>query len=288
MTGRVVKGIGGFYYVNDGHTTVMGKARGNLKRNKDIIYVGDIVDYDIDSNNECIVNRVVSRENYLTRPPVSNLEMLVVVFAATNPEPNLPVIDKLIAACEGKSISVAICISKKDLVSEERLEELRSVYADIYQTVTINGNDGDGLEELRKVIAGKNVALAGPSGVGKSTITNLLLGGKDEVATGQISDKTQRGRHTTRHVEIFALEDGTNVYDTPGFTSLDMPEMEAIDVQKLFPEMRLRADECKYADCMHINEPECSVKDALAAGEIKESRYNSYLMMVEEVKKWYR
>ena len=288
MTGRVVKGIGGFYYVNDGQTTVMGKARGNLKRNKDLIYVGDIVDYEIDANNECIVNRVVSRENYLTRPPVSNLEMLVVVFAATNPEPNLPVIDKLIAACEAKSISVAICISKKDLVSEERLNELQDVYRDIYPIACINGQSGEGLEELHKIISGKNVALAGPSGVGKSTITNLLLEGQDEVATGSISDKTQRGRHTTRHVEIFALADGTNVYDTPGFTSLDMPEMETIDVQKLFPEMRAHVGECKYADCMHINEPECAVKDARAAGEIKESRYNSYLMMVEEVKKWYR
>lgn len=288
MTGRVVKGIGGFYYVNNGQTTVMGKARGNLKRNKDIIYVGDIVDYDIDANNECIVNRVVSRENYLTRPPVSNLEMLVVVFAATNPEPNLPVIDKLIAACEAKSIAVAVCISKMDLVSEERLDELRSIYSDIYPTACINGQSGEGIVDLKKIITGKNVALAGPSGVGKSTITNILLEGQDEVATGSISDKTQRGRHTTRHVEIFALADGTNVYDTPGFTSLDMPEMETIEVQKLFPEMRAHVGECKYADCMHINEPECAVKDALSGGQIKESRYNSYLMMVEEVKKWYK
>lgn len=287
MTGRVVKGIGGFYYVNDGSTTVMGKARGNLKRNKELIYVGDIVDYEIDANNECIVNKVVTRNNYLTRPPVSNLEMLVVVFAAANPDPNLPVVDKLIAACEAKSIDVAVCISKKDLVSEERLAELVSVYDGVYPVATVNGETGEGIAELKSIIAGKNVALAGPSGVGKSTITNHLLEGEGEVATGSISDKTQRGRHTTRHVEIFGLKDGTNVYDTPGFTSLDMPAMDAIDVQKLFPEMRARKG-CKYADCMHINEPECVVKDALADGEIAESRYNSYLMMVEEVKKWHK
>ncbi|MBQ0040768.1 MAG: ribosome small subunit-dependent GTPase A [Clostridiales bacterium] len=288
MTGRVVKGIGGFYYVNDGQQTVMGKARGNLKRNKELIYVGDIVDYEIDANNECIVNRVVERKNYLTRPPVSNLEMLVVVFAAAGPDPNLPVIDKLIAACEAKNIDVAVCISKKDKVGEAELHRLIDTYANLYPTVAVNGVTGEGIDELRRITAARNVALAGPSGVGKSTITNHLLEGADEVATGSISDKTQRGRHTTRHVEIFALADGTNVYDTPGFTSLDMPEMDEADVKSLFPEMRERLGGCKYANCMHINEPECCVKAALEAGEINRSRYDSYLMMVEEVKKWHK
>ena len=288
MTGRVVKGIGGFYYVNDGEKTVMGKARGNLKRNKELIYVGDIVDYEIDANNECIVNKVVTRNNYLTRPPVSNLEMLVVVFAAANPDPNLPVIDKLIAACEVKNIDVAICISKKDLVDSSELQRFLSIYSGVYPIVAVNGVTGEGVDELREVIRGKNVALAGPSGVGKSTITNHLLEGQASVATGSISDKTNRGRHTTRHVEIFALPDGTNIYDTPGFTSLDMPEMDEADVKALFPEMRARLGGCKYANCMHINEPECCVKDALEAGEIPETRYESYLMMVEEVKKWHK
>ena len=287
MIGRVVKGIGGFYYVNDGNETVMGKARGNLKRNKDLIYVGDVVDYDIDSNNECIINKVVERKNFMIRPPVSNLEMLVVVFAAANPDVNFPVVDKLIAACEAKSIEIAICISKRDLVDERQLEEYISTYSDVYPTVAINGNTGEGIDELRRIISGRNVALAGPSGVGKSTITNHLLG-DITAATGSISDKTQRGRHTTRHVEIFGLEDGTNVYDTPGFTSLEMPEMEVADVKALFPEMRARLGECKYANCVHINEPECAVKDALNNGDIPRTRYDSYLMMIEEVKKWHR
>ena len=287
MIGRVVKGIGGFYYVSDGFRTVMGKARGNLKRNKDLIYVGDIVDYDVDSNEECIINKVVERKNFLNRPPVSNLEMLVVVFAAANPEVNFPVVDKLIAACEAKNIDIAVCINKKDLVSQEVLDKYIATYSDIYPTVAVNGNTGEGVEDLRKIISGRNVALAGPSGVGKSTLTNHMVG-EDTAATGSVSDKTQRGRHTTRHVEIFTLADGTNLYDTPGFTSLDMPEMVPDDIKKLLPEMRARAGECKYADCMHINEPECVVKSALEQGEIQRTRYESYLMMVEEVKKWHR
>ena len=284
MVGRVVKGIGGFYYVHDGEKTYMGKARGNLKRNKSLIYVGDIVDYDVDSNEECVINKVVKRENFMIRPPVSNIEMLVVVFAAANPDVNYPVIDKLIAACESRDIEVAVCITKKDLVSEDKLQEMVSVYSELYPTVTVNGATGEGIDSLEDIIKGKNVALAGPSGVGKSTMTNLLHETAD-AETGAISDKTQRGKHTTRHVEIFSLDNGTFLYDTPGFTSVEMYEMEAADVKGLFPEFRARLGECKYSNCLHINEPECSVKEALAAGEIKQSRYDSYLMMIDEVKK---
>ena len=284
MVGRVVKGIGGFYYVHDGEKTYMGKARGNLKRNKSLIYVGDLVNYQVDDNEECVINRVVERKNYMIRPPVSNLEMLVVVFAAANPEVNYPVIDKLIAACESRDIEIAVCITKKDLVTEEVLQKHISTYSGSYPTVAVNAMTGESVAELAEIIRGKNVALAGPSGVGKSTITNQLHE-EAEAETGAISEKTRRGRHTTRHVEIFALADGTNLYDTPGFTSVEMQDMEPADVKGLFPEFRARLGECRYANCMHIGEPECAVKQAVAAGEIPRTRYDSYLMMVEEVKK---
>lgn len=287
MTGRVVKGIGGFYYVYDGSVTYMGKARGNLKRNKELIYIGDTVDFELDDNSECIINAVSKRENFLIRPPVSNLEVLVVVFAAANPDVNFPVIDKLIASCEAKKIEVIVCISKKDLVSDEVLRSYIENYSHSYPCIAVNGLDGSGIDELEALIRGRNVALAGPSGVGKSTISNLIIG-EMQAATGEVSDKTQRGRHTTRHVEIFPLADGTFLYDTPGFTSLEMPEMDEHDVDLLFPEFRGLSRGCKYSDCMHINEPECEIKQALEEGEIRESRYNSYLMMVEEVKKWHK
>ncbi len=293
MIGRVVKGIGGFYFVHDGEKAVMGKARGNLKRNKDLIYVGDIVDYDIDENdcdNECVINKVVERRNFMTRPPVSNLDMLVVVFSLRDPEVNYPVIDKLLAGCELKGIEPVICITKKDLVSEDALAAAMKIYEGIYPVTAVNGNTGEGLEDLRKLISGRNVALAGPSGVGKSTITNRLHEGIDillaPAQTGTVSDKTGRGRHTTRHVEIFAIGDDTYLYDTPGFTSLDMPEMEETAVRDLFPEMREPGQSCRYRNCLHINEPDCAVKEELAEGKMQRSRYDSYLMMIEEVRKW--
>ena len=300
MKGTVVKGIGGFYFVYDGTNVVMGKARGNLKRNRHLIYVGDIVDFDIDKSDmdgDCVIHRVIERNNNLNRPPVSNLDTLVVVFSLKQPDVNYPVIDKLIAGAVMKGIEPLICITKVDLASDEELETAAKAYKHIYPTVMVNGLTGEGTSELLELIRGKRVALAGPSGVGKSTITNHILKSAAseeliayekaiEAETGEISDKTGRGRHTTRHVEIFPLGGDTMLYDTPGFTSLDMPEYDVYKVRDLFPEFRELQADCRYADCLHINEPDCAVKEALEEGTIARSRYDSYLIMTEEVKKW--
>lgn len=285
MQGRIVKGIGGFYFVSDGSRVVMGKARGNLKRNKELLYVGDIVDYEITADGEAIINGVARRDNSLIRPPVSNLNLLVVVFAASSPEPNFNVIDKMCIACEAKGIDIAICITKPDLVSSEEIDEIRSRYDSAYDVMTVNGMTGAGIDSLRERISGRNVALAGPSGVGKSTILNNIVGAQS-AETGTVSDKTGRGRHTTRHVEIFELGDGTNLYDTPGFTSLELPSMEPSELSNLIPEFRACRGQCRYADCVHMKEPGCAVKEAVNEGVIPEGRYDTYLNLMEEVKKW--
>ena len=311
MIGRVVKGIGGFYFVHDGRSVIMGKARGILKRNRELIYVGDIVDYDIDDNdgdNECVINYVKERRNYLTRPPVSNLDVLVVVFSLVDPAVNYPVIDKLLAGAERAGIHPCICISKKDLVSEDELADAVSRFAGIYPVITVNGNTGEGMDDVRNMIRGKCAALAGPSGVGKSTITTHLLRetasvpddeadrslpvqeqsarGATRLETGSVSGRTGRGRHTTRHVEIFPLEDDTWLYDTPGFTSLELFGALPQEIGQLMPDIRRLSAGCRYRDCMHINEPDCAVKSALEESQISRSRYNSYLIMTEEAKKW--
>lgn len=288
MEGRIIKGVGGFYYVSDGNTILMGNARRNLRRNKEVLYVGDLVTYEIrKEDGDCIITGVRERKNVLSRPPVSNLDLLVVTFAAAHPDPNLVIIDKLTAVALSKGIDVAVAITKRDLVEEERLRELQAIYQDIFPVVALNGMTGEGITELKKVIAGKNVAFAGPSGAGKSTLITRLTG-REDIEVGEISDKTKRGRHTTRHVEIFSLPDGTSVYDTPGFTSLELDEKDPLVVRELFPEMKKLQAECRYGDCMHLREPECAVREAVEEGTIADSRFRSYQLILEETRKWHR
>lgn len=286
MIGKVVKGIGGFYYVSDGKEIIQGNARGNLKRRKkDIIYVGDEVEYEIrPEDGDCIITRVLPRKNFLKRPPVSNLDTLVIVSSAETPAMIPLAVDKLTVYCAYTGIRAVLVFTKSDLVPETRIQELKDMYRDIYPTFAVSNQTGKGIPELLQEISGQSVALAGPSGVGKSTLLNAIVADAD-AETGGLSDKTGRGKHTTRHVEIFTLDGDTYIYDTPGFTSLDLPEMEILELRELFPEIRALGQGCKYGDCVHINEPGCEVKAALEEGELSRTRYDSYLKMYEEVQK---
>jgi len=289
MIGKVVKGVGGFYYVSDGKNVIMGNARGILKRHKDVLVVGDLVEYEIrKEDGDCIITRVLPRKNKLPRPPVSNLDALVIVFAAAHPKVNFYAVDRMCAVCECYGLDVMIAVTKTDLADDDEIRDLIAPYKDVYPVYPVSSRSGIGIGALRRGLEGKSTALAGPSGVGKSTLLNKLLG-RESAETGDISEKTQRGKHTTRHVEIFSLDPDTYVYDTPGFTSLDLPkDVDLMKLRTLFREFRTFDVECRYGDCMHINEPDCGVKQAVEDGKIHQSRYQSYLNMYDEVKKCQR
>ena len=285
MIGLIVKGIGGFYYVKDDEGNVTQcRARGSFKNEGITPCVGDKVDYEILDDGDGIVEKIYPRKNHFIRPPVSNIDLMAIVTTASTPKPVPYIIDKFLVMAERSGAEIIICVNKADKAKKKILSELKEVYGNIYPVHVISAATGEGLEELKDALKGKKCAFAGPSGVGKSTLINALNPGM-ELETGEISKKTNRGKHTTRHVEIFTLPFGAMIYDTPGFTSFDVFENEVAMLQHNFPEMREYLGKCKYDDCIHLKEPECSVLDALEEGKISKSRYDSYVRMIEEIRK---
>lgn len=286
MRGLIVKGIGGFYYVHTDEGIIEAKGRGIFKKDGITLCVGDEVEISIidEANSKGIIEKILPRRNCFIRPPIANVDSFIVVFAAASPAPNFPVIDKFLVNAEKHGIEPIICINKKDLVSEDTLEKLCEIYKDAYQVIAVSTITGDGLTELKKLIKGKKAALAGPSGVGKSSILNQLHPDAN-METGEVSKKTDRGKHTTRHVEIFQADHGGMIYDTPGFTSFEMPDdIELFDLKDYYPEFGRYNCECKFDNCNHIKEPECAVRKAVKNGEIHLIRYKAYLANFEEIK----
>ena len=291
--GIVIKGVGGFYFVDTGTRVFRARGRGILKRNKSLIIVGDEVEAapPVPGDDDGVIIRILPRKNSFSRPPVSNIDKIIVVFSLKDPEPNLEVIDRLLVMAEKKDIEPIVCINKLDLDDGETVERLKSVYEPIYPTVTTCCNSKSseddwendyGFKELKKLISGYRVALAGPSGVGKSSLTNKIIPDA-MMETGEISDKTSRGKHTTRHVEMIPLENGY-IYDTPGFTSFDLVDIEENELQNYFPEIKAVSEKCKFRDCLHIKEPECCVLEQVREGKIAKSRYESYISSLNEIR----
>ena len=280
--GQIVKALAGFYYVDIGSALYQCRARGIFKKDGVTPLVGDYVSIVVQDDEEGVVDAIEPRRNVFVRPPVANVDIFVVTVSTAEPETSLELTDRFLVTAEAADAEALVCINKDDLAPEEALR-IVDVYEGLYPTVIMSALNGEGIPELKRLIAGKSAAFAGASGVGKTSLIALLTG-ETGLETGFVSEKTGRGKHTTRHVEIFKLDDGTKVYDTPGFTSFEAAEaadLKEANIDALFPEFEKYAGECRYANCRHENEPGCAVHAALEAGTIKETRYNSYVKMLK-------
>lgn len=280
MKGKIYKGIGGFYYVKDSDGTVIEcKARGKFRKEHIVPMIGDDVEFEV-KNGKGSITDIYPRKNKLIRPAVANIDLVVVVAAAKSPEPNTALIDKMLVNAEINGIDAIVCINKSDLAECDRLIEIYSRAG--YKTLCVSAQSGEGIQELISCIKGRTAAFAGVSGVGKSSLLTLITG--SELETGAVSEKISRGRHTTRHVELFEMSCGGYVLDTPGFSSIETEDITATELWECFPEMCEAAGKCRFRGCVHIGEPDCAVKKMLEDGSIAQTRYESYKDLYELLK----
>lgn len=286
MTGKIIKGIAGFYYVyveDDGVYEC--KAKGAFRKEKIKPLVGDDVEIDVISKEEMTGNviSILPRKSELIRPAVANVDQALLIFATKNPEPNLNLLDRFLCMMEEQGLPIIICFNKDDLADEGFEEAMRTTYEPAgYRVIFCSAKQDQGVELIKEILKGKTSTVAGPSGVGKSSIVNKLTEGHT-METGEVSEKIGRGKHTTRHSELLYLGDETYIMDTPGFSSLFVPKVEPVDLYTLFPEFIEPASYCKFTGCAHDKEPQCGVKDAVAEGKIAQSRYDNYLQIYGEM-----
>ena len=287
MQGKIIRGIGGFYYVDtDLPGVVECKAKGIFRNKKVKPLVGDNVEVKILDREKMLgsIEKILPRKNSIIRPAVANVDQAVVIFSASVPKPNLNLLDRFLLMMQTQGIATVICFNKKDDADEKYLAELADNYrgcgSRIFMTSTFTG---EGIKEFGECLKNKTSVLAGPSGVGKSSIINRLFP-EAGMEIGEISEKIKRGKHTTRHSELFSLGDGIYIMDTPGFTSMNLPELEKEDLRFYFPEFEPLEGSCRFNGCVHMNEPDCAVKAAVSDGKIHKMRYESYTTMYQELK----
>lgn len=289
LTGTIVKGIGGFYYVKTEEGLIECRARGRFRRAGESPMVGDRVRIvrTAEDAQKGSVDAILPRKNMFIRPPVANIDQLIITIAAANPEPNLLLADQLAVTAEAMGVHPVICVNKLDL-NEEGAQTIAGIYQKAgYPVLLVSAREDVGTEQLKAVLRDKITALAGNSGVGKSSLLNCL--NSLELETGDVSRKTQRGRHTTRHTELFELPFGGYVFDTPGFSSYAAEGLRPEEMASLFPEIAKAEGGCRFSGCAHVAEPGCSVKEAVGRGEIAPSRYENYCAFYQAAKaakKW--
>ena len=287
MKGKIVKGISGFYYVHVAETGIYEcKAKGIFRNQKIKPLVGDDVEIVVLDEEKKIgnVEKILPRTRELIRPAVANIDMALVIFAAAKPDPNFNLLDRFLCMMEYQKVPVTICFNKCDLVTEEQREVLRKIYELAgYELLFTSAKTQENVEKLKSVLQGKMTAVAGPSGVGKSSLINDLQDAV-QMQTGGISDKIERGKHTTRHSQIIPIAENTYIMATPGFSSMDLPGFSKEDLWTCYPEFVCFEPGCRFIGCSHIGEPDCGVKTALAEGKISQVRYDNYVQLYQEMK----
>jgi len=287
VTGKIIKGIAGFYYVHTENAGVFEcKAKGIFRNQKIKPLVGDDVELEVldeEKKLATIVN-LLPRKSQLLRPAVANVDQAVVVFAAKEPEPNRNLLNRFLILMTKQELPVIIVFNKTDLITEEEKKELEDGWRNSgYEIRFLSAKEQIGIEDFRTLLKGKTTVMAGPSGVGKSSLVNLSQTGVI-METGVVSEKIKRGKHTTRHSEFIWVEEDTYILDTPGFSSLTLEEVEAEELKQYFPEFAVYEGTCRFRGCIHDNEPDCSVKTAVKEGKIAKQRYLDYRLLYRELK----
>lgn len=284
VEGIIVKAIAGFYYVKVNDYIYECKGRGILKKQKITPLVGDnaAISIEDEENLKGIIEKIFDRKVELMRPAVANIDQILIVFALKEPDPHLNLLDKLLILSEASDIKPIICLNKSDRdENDEVYNEIKSIYEMVgYEIIHTSVVDDYGIDDIKEVLKDRITVFAGPSGVGKSSLLSKLTS-ETKVKVGAISEKIKRGKHTTRHSELIAIDGGGFVVDTPGFSSINIEFIDKFKLSNFFIEMREYNDECKYGDCIHINEPGCAVKEAVEAGKISVKRYESYKYFID-------
>lgn len=287
MQGKIIKGIAGFYYVHAAGSGIYEcKAKGVFRKEKRKPLVGDDVEIAVldEAEKKGNIEKLLPRKNELIRPAVANIDMALVIFAAAEPEPNLNLLDRFLVFMQYQGVPATVCFNKMELVTQKRRGELAQIYERCGCPVLfISVKQRQGLEELKRALLGKTTAVAGPSGVGKSSLINFLQP-QAQMETGEISRKIERGKQTTRHTQLVYVTEGTYIMDTPGFSSLYLPEMEKEELGKYYCEFASFEPFCRFQGCSHMSEPDCGVKQALEQERISSVRYENYRQLYTELK----
>ncbi|MBO6196362.1 MAG: ribosome small subunit-dependent GTPase A [Butyrivibrio sp.] len=293
MRGRILKGIAGFYYVETLDLKVYEcKAKGIFRKSGIKPIVGDNVEIEIidEDNRQGNLTDILPRKNCLYRPPVANVDQAVILFAIVKPDPNYNLLDRFLIMMRQQNLPVIICFNKQDIATKEEQKELHDAYEKCgYKVLFVSVKEERGLDELKSLLKGKTSTLAGPSGVGKSSLLNKLVPDAD-MQIGELSRKIDRGKNTTRHSELFYVKElseggeDTFIIDTPGFTSLELRDVTADELMGYYPEFEQFEPSCRFGGCSHIAEPDCGVKAALEAGELSNVRYDNYRIIYKDLK----